>query len=219
MNKKDSIQYLLDRLTNSGSDLLKTEVTGRGNLKFISDREGLMRWAAELKLFVSMAGCMIAHWRDDLSYSVGSFYSRDLRYVLATLGAVQFALDEGLLTKYEDLVTAEIFSDLFDQADYLLEKNYYLAAGVIYRAVLEERSRKMCERHNCLPSKSSPTINDYNVALYKTSPPTYDKGVMQHITSLATVGNDAAHNNSALKVEDVRRLQTGLRDFLGSSPI
>ncbi len=125
---------------------------------------------------------------------------------MASLRTIQFALDEGLLTRFEYLVIADVFGDLIEQADYLLDQNYFLAAGVIFRAVLEERLLRMCERNTCAPEKKKSTINSYNMALYAAQPRIYDKGIMQNVTSLATIGNNAAHNSDELKMEDVDRL-------------
>ena len=108
-------------------------------------------------------------------------------------------MDEGLLVKYEDLIFAEAFADLYEQGQHLFSQGYFLAAGVVFRAVLEEHLRHLCERNECTPVKEKPTINDLNMALYKCDSPVYEKSVMLHVTALAAVGNDAAHNNPELK--------------------
>ncbi len=137
-----------------------------------------------------------------------------MEYPLSTLRTIKFAIEQGLLTRFEDLVIADTFADLNEQGAYLLEQGYFLAAGAIFRAVLEEKLRKLCIRHKCQPNKTRPTINDYNQALYTSSPPVYDKNMMLHVTSLAAVGNDAAHNDPKLNKQDVERLMKGLQDFL-----
>ena len=52
------------------------------------------------------------------------------------------------------------------------------------------------------------------MSLYKATPPVYNKSMMLHITAIAAIGNDAAHNKPALKDEDVERLAAGVEDFL-----
>ena len=59
--------------------------------------------------------------------------------VLGSLKSIKESLDDGLLIRFEDIVYAEAFSDLVEQAEYLYEQGYFLASGVILRAVLEER--------------------------------------------------------------------------------
>jgi len=58
------------------------------------------------------------------------------------------------------------------------------------------------------------TINDYNQALYGQTPPVYDKSMMLNVQALASVGNDAAHNETGLSKDDVKRLMDGLLAFL-----
>jgi len=96
----------------------------------------------------------------------------------------------------------------------LLGQGYYLAAGVVFRAVLEAQQKNVCLQNSCIPKKERPTINDLNQALYKHEPPIYGKSMMLNVTSLAAVGNDAAHNNPDLKQDDVARLMNGVLEFL-----
>jgi hypothetical protein len=137
-----------------------------------------------------------------------------LTYPISALETIKDAIDQGLLNSFEDLVYAQAFSDLYEQGEYLLSQGYFLASGVIFRAVLEERLRRLCEQNTCMPQTMRPTINDLNIALYKHEPPIYDKSMMLNVTALASVGNDAAHNHPNLKSEDVQRLKNGLLDFL-----
>jgi hypothetical protein len=151
-------------------------------------------------------------WLKRLIHTGKAIYTDSIEEPLSALKAIRFAIDEGLLGRYEDLVIADTIGDLTEQADYLLDQNFFLAAGVIYRAVLEERLRKLCERHSCLPTKPHSTLADLNQALYKAK--IYDKSMMLHVTALASDGNAAAHNKPGFTKEQVERLQAGVRHFL-----
>lgn len=122
------------------------------------------------------------------------------------------SLEEGLLIRFEDLVLAEAFSDLSEQAEYLFSQGYFLASGVITRAILEERLRRLCVNHDCTPDRERPTLSDLNTALYKKT--VYDKITFKHVDALGAVGNHAAHNNPDLNKEDVRRMIDGVQAFL-----
>jgi hypothetical protein len=140
----------------------------------------------------------------------------DLSAAIGTQGAlkgIRQSLQEGLIVRFEDLVLAETFSDLCEQADYLFQQGYFLAAAVIARAVLEERLRRLCTAHECLPDRERPTLGDFNTELYKRT--IYDKITFKHVDALAAIGNNAAHNNPDLEKQDVRRLLDGLQGFLG----
>ncbi|HEY2253288.1 MAG TPA: DUF4145 domain-containing protein [Planctomycetaceae bacterium] len=136
------------------------------------------------------------------------------RYV-GMLQAIQTAIFGGMLGRVENLVFAEAFDDLLEQADYLSAEGYFLAAGVLGRAVLEEHLRKLCGAVNCLPQKPRATLNDYNSSLYDNKQLT--KIEMKHIDALAAIGNNAAHNQPVTQ-EDVGRLLRDLRQFLGQHP-
>jgi hypothetical protein len=136
---------------------------------------------------------------------------------LGTMESLLEAIEGGLLRRVEDLITADAFGELLEQADELLGKGYALAAGVLGRAVLEEHLRKLCNRHNCLPA-GRPTINDLNASLYKSG--RVDKLTMQQVTAFATAGNHCAHNNEPpLPATDVRRFLDDVRDFLLRHPL
>ena len=64
---------------------------------------------------------------------------------------------------------SELAQKFFDQAEYLMHKGYYLAAGVFFRAVLEEKLRRLSETHGLILDKEHPTISDFNQALYRAN--------------------------------------------------
>ena len=132
--------------------------------------------------------------------------------MLGALQSVLESVEHGRLAAFEDIVFAEAFANLIDQGEYLLEKDYHLAAGVVFRAVLEERLRRLCDVHGAMPAKPRPTISDYNQSLYKAN--VYDKIVMKHVDAMATVGNAAAHGTDGFHPADVVQLRTNLVSFL-----
>ena len=130
--------------------------------------------------------------------------------------ALHQAMVDDLLFKVEDLVLAEAFSDLLEQADHLLASGYFLAAGVLGRAVLEEHLRKWCARKACTPTKPKPTLNDYTASLYKLN--YLNKIELKHVEAMSAIGNESAHNSPTLKREDVERLIRDVSDFVAKHP-
>lgn len=141
---------------------------------------------------------------------------RDVEQMVGGLESVQYALTTGMLVRIENLVAGEVFQDMLEQADYLFEKKYDVAAAVVARGVLEEHLRRWCQFSDFTPASN--VINEYNVALHKGPPSKYDKAVMHHVTAMAAVGNEAAHNLKAPK-EDVKRMLVDVRRFLAQHPI
>jgi hypothetical protein len=101
---------------------------------------------------------------------------------------------------------------LLEQADYLLSEGYFLAAGVLGRAILEQHLKYWRYIAGCPPNKPRPTLNDFKDGLYKSKRINITE--MKHIESLASVGNDAAHNKPTLTESDVKRLLRDVRDML-----
>ena len=87
----------------------------------------------------------------------------------------------------------------------------YLAAGVISRAVLEEKLRNMCNNSGISLNKAHPTLSDFNTELYKAN--IYDKIEFKNIEYLICIGNNAAHNQS-VKKNEVEKLIEGVKSIL-----
>jgi hypothetical protein len=175
------------------------------------------KFEAGCRNLVRILGVSGEHWANDLTAGKGVVDLTDVERVLGTLLAVREAIDQDLLIRIEDLIVAETFADLLEQADYLLSENYFLAAGVLGRAVLEEHLRKWCDRSAIKPTKPRPTLSDSKIELYKAHAIT--KVEMMHVDAMAAVGNDAAHNQPSLKREAVERMLRDVRDFVAQHPL
>lgn len=200
---------LVEKLIRDGRGLLESAYRGD-----IQNREVLRKWSNDLILLRTLGGNMLAPWARRLAHNGVVVSNSYVEGPLAALETVKFAIDEGLLQSYRELVVAEAFTDLYEQGQHLFEQGYFLAAGVIFRAVLEEKLRELCVAAGCMPEKDRPTISDLNQMLYKCESIAYDKAMMLNVTALAAVGNDAAHNKESLQKDDVERLMRGALEFL-----
>ncbi|MBB3208601.1 hypothetical protein FHS27_004433 [Rhodopirellula rubra] len=215
MSARERIHDLVRNLIDEGDRVLGTEWKQSGNWvggapRFV-DLAQFKKWRASCALLVELMGDLADPWREVLARDSPNNIETAIG-MQGTLKAIDEALDNDLLVRFEDLVFAEAFSDLVEQAEYLFGQGYVLASGVILRAVLEERLLQMCDRGGCLPTKKRPTIADYNTELYKAK--VYDKITMKHVDSMAAIGNDAAHNNPDLQKDDVGRFRHDLISFL-----
>lgn len=175
------------------------------------DLEKYTKLRAKCALLSSILPPKVNAWKTALEAERNSLYSHAVE-TLAVLKAIREAADAGLLVQFQELVIAEVFSDLLDQAKYLLEQGFTLAAGVLLRSVLEERAKRLCETHGCMPESLRPTLNDFNTGLYKHE--AYDKITFKHVDAMAAVGNEAAHGKE-VRVEDISRLCRDVEEFLG----
>jgi hypothetical protein len=209
------VRELVQKLITEGDAVIASKWQPGGNWitgpPTYVDLEMFQQWRGRCRLLLTLLGPLAGPWEPVL----GSTMENKFTAAKSTQGAlkgIQQSIDEGLLVRFEDLVLAEAFSDLSEQAGYLFGQGYFLAAGVIARAVLEERLRRLATVNACLPTRARPTLADFNGELYKKG--VYDKVAFKHVESLAAVGNEAAHASPDLKMDDVRRLLDGLQDFL-----
>lgn len=168
------------------------------------------KWQAGCVNFVRMLGDAGESWQDNFTRKKND--PPTVKRMIGTLQAIKESLEHNLLLTVEDLVRAESFNGLLEQAEYLQDGGYFLAAGVLGRAVLEEHLRSLCDVKKCMPTKGKPTLNDFKDALYKAKH--INMTQMKHVESMAAIGNNAAHNKPELTDDDVRRLIRDVRDFL-----
>ncbi len=146
-------------------------------------------------------------------YGVGGVYS-----LLGALESLLAALRDNLLGRVEDLVLADAFDSLLEQAEELFDKGYLVPAGTLGRAVLEEHLRSHCLKHGCMPAKPRPTLNDLNQSLYGARQ--LDKLQMKQVDALAAAGNHCAHNEQPqLPAGEVKSLLDGVRAFITNHPL
>jgi hypothetical protein len=219
---KQKILDTVDSLLKEGAELLGTKyVKDRlgpwtiANPTSYVDLQACYKWHAGIDNLMRMLGKLGENWNKSLAESGNT--STLVKKKLGTLQGIRAAVDANLLVTAEDLIRAELFDDLLEQADYLLAQNYSLAGGVLGRAVLEEHLRQWCIRAGCAIAKSKPTIADFTQALYKAT--ALNILDMKHIEAMAAVGNEAAHNAPTLKREDVEHLLRDLHEFLEKNPL
>jgi len=217
MKPKASIYNLIEKLIREGEDLCNEpwedkQFENIGVVTQFVNLEGFKKWIGSFNLLLSLLGHLGKPWKDIYEESKKGNRLENALSVLGSLKSIKESLDDDLLVRFEDLVYAEAFSDLVEQSEYLYGQGYFLASGVILRAILEERLKKLCEQNGCLPSKNRPTINDYNQNLYTAN--IYDKISFKNVDSMAAVGNAAAHNDPNLDKLEVERFLRDLPQFL-----
>ncbi len=207
-------------LIEEGQQVASTKFdAGRGGVQYHGGRptgvdpRAFAKWQAGCNNLMRLLGDLSAPWKNVFSGNNSHAYTT---IMLGTLEAIEQVVNDGLLISIEDMVRADSFSSLLEQADFLDRQGYFLAAGVLGRAVLEEHLRKWASSLPAPIPKSHPTINDFKDALYKDKKIT--NAVMQHIGAMAAVGNDAAHNKPELTKDSVSGMLRDVREFIGKYP-
>jgi len=143
---------------------------------------------------------------------------------LAALRSLKTAYEKGYMQTLEELIHADLFSDFFEQAEYLLDRNFKDAAAVMAGGVLEEHLRKVCNKNTINATyvdadgkTKFKMIEAMNVELAKAK--VYDKNEQKQVTAWGGIRNDAAHGNYEKYGKDqVALMIQGLRGFLGRYP-
>lgn len=204
---KEQILAYLDNVSKLGEAALKNRFQSDAYVWLVR-ADAAAEFLSSYSHLLSMLGPHAASWKPRETKQ--PTYVSNIEWSLGNLRSIRRAIESGLLLTVESLAAAEVFSDFLEQAEHLREKGFYVAAAVLGRGVLEEHLRKSCAAKGCFPTRTNPTINDYNLALY---PAHHDKAAMQHITAMATVGNDAAHEQKATD-DGVKQMLGDVRRFL-----
>jgi hypothetical protein len=215
MHSRATLETFVRQLIDEGNRVIETAVrrqTSSITSDWFVDLQMFQKWRTSCKLLLSQLGSFAAPWEGNLKDNRGTSNRSTAKVMLGALESISENVVAGRLARFEDIVFAEAFSNLIEQAEYLLSKGYYLAAGVLFRAVLEEKLRRLCDTQNQNVEKQRPTISDYNQALYKAT--VYDKITFKNVDAMATIGNAAAHNEDRLVAADIERLHSNLLDFL-----
>lgn len=136
------------------------------------------------------------------------------------LMAVKNEIESGWLFQLKDFISAEIFSDFLEMAEYLLIEKYKDPAAVMIGGVLEEHLRYLCDKNSIttftLDSKGKQKTKkaDFlNSELAKAQ--IYNKLDQKNITAWLDLRNNAAHGHySEYNQEQVVSMLRGVTEFL-----
>lgn len=141
----------------------------------------------------------------------------NVQHHLGILKGLQSAIAKGHLFRLKDLVSAEIFDDLLDQAEHLLKRQYAQAAAILARAALEGHLKALCVNSNCAPSKDRPTIENYRLALVDAGSLPKEDALL--LTANVKIGNDAAHDKPEFDKANVPGVLQYVREFMVKFPL
>lgn len=138
------------------------------------------------------------------------------------IGILQSMRDEiagGWLISFKGLVTAEIFADFLEMAEYLLAQDYQHPAAVVAGSVLEEHLRQLCTKNGIdLVVESGgrrkrKKADELNSDLAKAE--VYNKLDQKQVTTWLDLRNKAAHGEyDQYTKEQVRQMVAGVTEFL-----
>lgn len=211
------VKKLCDECVAEGAKVLNTKWTKNQyygqqviNSNDFVDLEVFTKWKSNCNVLMNILGELSKPWKDSIEGEKGNSLV-NAKSIYGVIQSLQETINNGYLVSVEDLIYAEAFSNLLEQAEYLLEQKFFLASAVLSRAVLEEKLRSICDREKIVFKKQRPTLVDYNQELYKSK--FYSKVENKNIDYLTSIGNNAAHNKDFIETDSVKLLE-GVKNIL-----
>jgi hypothetical protein len=120
---------------------------------------------------------------------------------------------------FNEILDAELFSDILEQAEYLLSEGYVRASTVVAGVALESHIRKLAEKNSISIKNNGSYVRaeSLNNDLYKNG--IIDKTINKSITSWLGLRNDAAHPDSGdIEKGLIEPMIIGIRVFIEKYP-
>ena len=141
-------------------------------------------------------------------------------YFVGILSALRRDYLDGCLISFSELIHGDLFSDILEQAQYLLDENFKDPAAVLAGGVLEQELRKLCDKHGIATTnadgrpKKADAMNSELATLYDKQ-----KLDQKNVTAWLDLRNKAAHGEySRYTHEQVANTISGIRDFITRNP-
>lgn len=138
---------------------------------------------------------------------------------LSILGTIRDEISGDWLFTIRSLITAEVFSDFLEMAEYLISEDYKDPAAVIAGSVLEEHLRQLCQNNEIAVEyesgeKMKPKKADkLNSDLAKAQ--VYNKLDQKSVTTWLDLRNKAAHGHfKEYNKDQVEIMIQGITEFM-----
>ncbi|MFC1558523.1 HEPN domain-containing protein [candidate division KSB1 bacterium] len=218
MNIDEKIKAQFDKLLNMGKEIRKIKnPNDKDNIPI--NFEMYNKWSTQTISFIEKVftkesqhyNALIDRWNNsNKGRSWIPFY--EFQFFNSVLEAAYNDYCGGYLFDVKDLITADVFDDFLEMAEYLLGESYEDASAVLIGGVLENALRKLCAR-NDIELPNNPKLNWMNQELMKKG--VYNKLVFKQVTAWADIRNNAAHGNyNEYSKEDVEDMAKKVRRFI-----
>ena len=216
--KKEDISNRVQQLINLADTTLRTH-SGSSNSNYTNYGK-FAEFRVSVLSFLSMVyDDRHPHYKDFDRATGSQPYRNSVHKGKGILLAVQNEINEGWIFSVKRLISAEIFSDFLEMADYLLDSGYKDPAAVMIGSVLESNIRQLCIDNSIITE----AIKDNNVIFIKADKlnsdlakaSIYTKLDQKNVTAWLDLRNNAAHGNYDKYTEQqVRLMFQGVCDFL-----
>ena len=184
--------------------------------RMILDVEAFSEWQTQSSTYLSNLLGPDSVYVQKFDTQVDDAYPGHVSRGKGILKAAREDIEGGYLKKIEALVSADIFSDFLDMAEYLLDEGYKDPAASLIGAVLENGLRKICTNRG-ITVKSTEKISTLNQKLANGN--VYNRLTQRKLEVWNTVRNNADHGYfNQYTAQDVKDMHKGVREFLEQHP-
>jgi hypothetical protein len=139
---------------------LGRRVAGSGGIDTIYGTEDSREFRSATETFiVSLYGKDSPNHKQFLEV-MRTFYASDYKEAVGILIGIKKHVEQGWMDNIKNHLSAEIFNDYLDMANYLNQEGFYIAAAVIAGTTLEERVRQLCVLHGVSVETSDARTGD-----------------------------------------------------------
>lgn len=218
--KLEDIKAKVDKLIMFGQEVLETRKSLNEWQQYVSDEEFNTFRSSSLSFLKIVFGI------DHPFYTEFKIQSKsptpiDTKNGLGVLKAAKLEIEEGWLLTVKEFISADIFSNFLEMAEYLLNEDYKDASAVMIGGVLEEHLRQLCIRNSISievieKGKTVPKKAELmNSELSSNSIQIYSKLDQKNVTAWLHLRNNAAHGEySKYTKEQVEIMYQGVTNFI-----
>lgn len=187
--------------------------------EFLNQRQ-VVQLALRLKQTISDMSPKGSEYRNYVASVSPIFTFGSVAQLSGALRSLREDYANDFLRSFNEMVDADIFTDVLEQAEYLLSQGYIRASAVVAGVALESHLRKLAEKNLISITKDDGSYlnaNSLNGELRMKD--VIDKNLNQHITTWLGLRNDAAHPDpKEINVRLVEPMISGIRVFIEKYP-
>ena len=209
----DVIRDRLARLSELGSDLLQTRYKSDVSNQEFVDTGAFREWRVGCVTFLREALGEDSPYTKEFEFNCDSPYLSAVARGQAVLRAAREYIDFGPVARVEELVAAEIFTDLLGIAQRLLREQRMSAGVVVACSVLEDVMRRSA-RHRKIAIREN--VDDLSALNAKMSAAgVYGAALQKRINEWATMRMRAENGELTAEMRtDADALLRGVREFV-----
>lgn len=215
--KIEDLKKRIDELINIAGEVLSTTTRDSYGSNVSLEKFNEFR-SASLSFFKNVFGVDHPFYKELNSHTTRAD-PYDVQQGRGILKAAKQEIEGGWIFTVKGLVSAEIFSDFLEMAEYLIEEGYKDPAAVITGGVLEEHLRQLCNKNGIATetNKDSKIISKKADLLNSelSAANIYNKLDQKSITSWLDLRNKSAHGKyTEYTKEQVEIMYQGVINFI-----